>query len=93
VCSGASILLALAALVLFEIPGDDGWAWALHILSVLSLILSIFPWRLRAAMAKSGVQKVAVIAVALLLVAAVMRELTAPGGGVPLAYEVMLGRP
>jgi hypothetical protein len=26
-CGGASILLALAALVLFEIPSNDGWAW------------------------------------------------------------------
>lgn len=69
-CGGASILLALAALVLFELPGNDGWAWLLHILSVLLLILAILPWRLRAAMAKLGVHKVAVIAVALLLVAA-----------------------
>jgi len=54
---GASILLALAALVLFEISRKDDYA-ARRLYSQ-----------------------------------AVVRELTAPGGGDPLAYELMLDRP
>jgi hypothetical protein len=69
-CGVASILLALVALVFFLLPGGAGWGWLLHLLSVCFLLAAIIPSRARLTALKLSANKVAIVAVALLLVAA-----------------------